>query len=76
MDIIDVRNSLLGKNYTQEQLKKLTMPLYNNPRCFENPQQAGAAKITIDDFNLLKVLGRGTFGKVMLAERRNEDLNK
>jgi len=26
--------------------------------------------VSIDDFNLLKVLGRGAFGKVTLSEKR------
>lgn len=28
-------------------------------------------KVTIDDFNLLKVVGRGAFGKVMLVEKKD-----
>lgn len=27
--------------------------------------------VTIDDFNLIKVLGRGAFGKVMLVEKKD-----
>jgi len=28
-------------------------------------------KVTIDDFNILKVIGRGAFGKVMLVEKKD-----
>jgi len=30
------------------------------------------AKVSIDDFEILKVLGRGAFGKVMLVEKRDD----
>lgn len=30
-----------------------------------------SAKISIDDFDLIKVLGRGAFGKVMLCEKKD-----
>ena len=28
-------------------------------------------KVTIDDFDIVKVLGRGTYGKVMLVEKKD-----
>jgi hypothetical protein len=31
----------------------------------------GAKKVGIDDFNILKVIGRGAFGKVMLVEKKD-----
>jgi len=33
--------------------------------------QRKGEKVTINDFNLLKVVGRGAFGKVMLVEKKD-----
>jgi serum/glucocorticoid-regulated kinase 2 len=31
-------------------------------------------QVTIDDFTLIKVLGRGAYGKVMLVEKKDDKL--
>lgn len=35
------------------------------------PQQTTQAEIGFEDFKLIKVIGRGAFGKVMLCEKND-----
>lgn len=70
---------MLGKDYTKEELAKNTQPLYMNMRESGLPFFHSASLrqstmklpsqriITLDDFDIIKVLGRGTFGKVMMV---------
>ena len=37
---------------------------------------SGGNKLTIDDFDLLKVLGKGSFGKVMLVKKKGDPSNE
>lgn len=32
---------------------------------------SGNKKVSMDDFNLMKVIGRGAFGKVVLVEKKD-----
>jgi len=38
--------------------------------CDEIGKQSGVKKLSKDDFIILKVIGRGSFGKVMLVKKK------
>ncbi|XBW37923.1 hypothetical protein QEN19_003503 [Hanseniaspora menglaensis] len=72
-EIKNKRNSNL--NLLEEKLK-LVEEVSNIP--YETPKQSTRKpgkknKVSLDDFLLLKVLGKGNFGKVLLAQSKNSD---
>ena len=65
----DIADSIKSLMISQAELKpKRVSP---DPQVPHN--MAGKEAITADDFNFLMVLGKGSFGKVMLAERKGTD---
>jgi serum/glucocorticoid-regulated kinase 2 len=63
MDEEALRKKLEEDTKKKEALKAKTETVFN--------KNLGASKITLDDFEILKVLGRGAFGKVMLVEKKD-----
>lgn len=83
INMVQMRENMLGCDYTKEELKLNTLPLYcnMNESCMDffnkpnsnnlsnpaDPANRRGSVITLDDFDIIKVLGRGTFGKVMMV---------
>ncbi len=55
------------ENVRKTELRKRTTMLFNNSKAKEKKE------ICMDDFELLKVLGRGAFGKVILSQKKGSD---
>lgn len=54
-------------------IKEKEHPDSTRPELLTSSQERALRKYTLDDFNFLKVLGKGSFGKVMLAEKKGTE---
>ncbi|EGR30983.1 protein kinase domain protein [Ichthyophthirius multifiliis] len=76
---IDVKNKLSNMPKDQPQVKKkkiinfLKQKKYLDPESMSGNENAveNDQKLSIEDFHLIKVLGRGAFGKVMLCQKKD-----
>nr|Q25378.1 RecName: Full=Protein kinase C [Lytechinus pictus]AAA03447.1 protein kinase C [Lytechinus pictus]prf//2105213A protein kinase C [Lytechinus pictus] len=54
-------------------IKKLPMPTQEHVKPQNSNSMSGMGVVRASDFNFLSVLGKGSFGKVMLAEKKGTD---
>jgi len=65
MDYNDLKGQERDEGEVEEELRlKRTNTIFATKK---------GSKVCIDDFHLLKVLGRGAFGKVMLVQKKDDE---
>lgn len=70
-------SSSLTTSLVPEKISRESLISTDSDKQIEHPNKDGDSgverKISLDDFHFIKVLGKGSFGKVMLAEKKGTD---